>query len=56
MCAVVTVIFGVCNSMRLLTKVKVTLRLAVYSQSVRLSAKPLEADDQSFFLLQPLLS
>jgi hypothetical protein len=30
-------------------KVKVTLRLAVYRQSVRLGAKPLEDQDQSFF-------
>jgi hypothetical protein len=30
-------------------KVKLTLRLAVYRQSVRLGAKPLEARDQIFF-------
>jgi hypothetical protein len=31
-------------------KIKVTLRLVVYRQSVRLDAKPLETHDQSFFL------
>jgi hypothetical protein len=30
-------------------KVKVTLRLAVYRQSVRLGVKPLETHDQIFF-------
>jgi hypothetical protein len=30
-------------------KVKVTLRLAVYRQSVRLGIKPLETHDQIFF-------
>jgi hypothetical protein len=30
-------------------KVSVTLRLAVYRQSVRLGVKPLETQDQSFF-------
>jgi hypothetical protein len=30
-------------------KVKVTLRLAVYRQSVRLDVKPLETHDQTFF-------
>jgi hypothetical protein len=30
-------------------KVKITLRLAVYRQSVRLGAKPLEDHDQNFF-------
>jgi hypothetical protein len=30
-------------------KVKVTLRLAIYRQSVRLGMKPLETHDQSFF-------
>jgi hypothetical protein len=30
-------------------KVKVTLRLAVYRQSVRLGFKPLETHDQTFF-------
>jgi hypothetical protein len=30
-------------------RVRVTLRLAVYSQSVRLGVKPLETHDQSFF-------
>jgi hypothetical protein len=33
-------------------KVKVTLRLAVYHQSVRLSVKPLEVHDQRFFFFQ----
>jgi hypothetical protein len=32
-------------------KVRVTLRLAVYRQSVRLGDKPLEAHDQHFFQL-----
>jgi hypothetical protein len=31
-------------------RVSVTLRLAVYRESVRLSAEPLEAHEQSFFL------
>jgi hypothetical protein len=30
-------------------KVKVTLRLAVYGQSVRLGVKPLETHDQTIF-------
>jgi hypothetical protein len=30
-------------------KVKVTLRLAVYRQSIRLGVKPLETHDQTFF-------
>jgi hypothetical protein len=30
-------------------KVKVTLQLAVYRQSVRLGDKPLETNDQDFF-------
>jgi hypothetical protein len=30
-------------------KVKVTLRLAAYRQSVRLGVKPLETHDQTFF-------
>jgi hypothetical protein len=36
-------------------KVKVTLRLAVYRQSVRLGAKPLEAQDQRFFYPNELM-
>jgi hypothetical protein len=35
-------------------KVKVTLRLAVYSQSVRLGVKPLETHDQTFFSIELL--
>jgi hypothetical protein len=35
----------------LLKKVKVTFRLAVYRQSVRLGVKPLETHDQRFFQL-----
>jgi hypothetical protein len=34
-------------------KIKVTLRLAVYHQSVRLDIKPLETQDQRFFQLNP---
>jgi hypothetical protein len=34
-------------------KVKVTLRLALYRQSLRLGAKPLETHDQRFFQLNP---
>jgi hypothetical protein len=34
-------------------KVKVTLRLAVYRQSIRLGIKPLETHDQRFFLTEP---
>jgi hypothetical protein len=34
-------------------RVRVTVRLTVYRQSVRLGDKPLEDHDQSFFLLQP---
>jgi hypothetical protein len=30
-------------------RAKVTLRLAIYHQSVRLGAKPLQAHEQSFF-------
>jgi hypothetical protein len=33
-------------------KVRVTLRLTVYSQSVRLGVKPLQTHDQRFFLQQ----
>jgi hypothetical protein len=33
-------------------KAKVTLRLAVYGQSVRLAAKPLEANDHRFFFFR----
>jgi hypothetical protein len=33
------------------SKVKVTLQLAVYRQSVRLGVKPLETHDQTFFQL-----
>jgi hypothetical protein len=35
-------------------RVRFTLRLAVYRQSVRLGAKPLEAHDHSFFSIEPL--
>jgi hypothetical protein len=38
------------------SKVKITLRLAVYRQSVRLGAKPHEAEEQSFFSTEPLRS
>jgi phosphohistidine phosphatase SixA len=34
-------------------KVKITLRMEVYRQSVHLGAKTLEAHDQSFFQLNP---
>jgi hypothetical protein len=34
-------------------KVRITLQLAVYRQSVRLSAKPLETHDKNFFQLNP---
>jgi hypothetical protein len=34
-------------------RVRITLRLAVYRQSVRLGAKPLETHDQYFFQLKP---
>jgi hypothetical protein len=36
------------NTTKLKVKVKVTLRLAVYRQSVRFGAKPLEDHDQRF--------
>jgi hypothetical protein len=36
-------------------KVKVTLRLAIYRQSVRLGVKPLETHDQTFFFSTELL-
>jgi hypothetical protein len=36
------------------SRVRVTLRLAVYRQSVRLGAKSLEAHEQSFFFIEPL--
>jgi hypothetical protein len=39
-----------------LLRVRVTLRVAVYRQSVRLGAKTLEAHNQSFFFQQPLRS
>jgi hypothetical protein len=37
------------ESTKVKAKVKVTLRLAVYRQSVSLSVKPLETHDQRFF-------
>jgi hypothetical protein len=37
-------------------RVKVTLRLAVYRQSVRFCAKPLETHGQNFFSIEHLLS
>jgi hypothetical protein len=37
------------GSTQLKVKVKVTLRLAVYRQSVRLGVRPLETHDQIFF-------
>jgi hypothetical protein len=37
-------------------KIRVTLRLAVYRQSVPLGAKPLETHDQRFFSTEPLRS
>jgi hypothetical protein len=40
---------GLCQSSQVKVKVKVTLRLAVYRQSVRLGVKPLETHDQIFF-------
>jgi hypothetical protein len=36
---------------KVVIKVKVTLRLAVYRQSVHLGVKPLETHDQTFFQL-----
>jgi hypothetical protein len=38
------------TKLKVKVKVKITLRLAVYSQSVCLSVKPIETDDQRFFL------
>jgi hypothetical protein len=45
-----------CNNWQSIrVRVRVTLRLAVYSQSVRLGAKPLEIHDQRFFFVtEPL--
>jgi hypothetical protein len=36
-------------------KVRITLRMAVYLQSVRLGVKPLETHGQKFFKTEPLL-
>jgi hypothetical protein len=41
-------------STKVKVKDKVTLRLAVYRQSVRLGVKPLEDDAQIFFPTEPL--
>jgi hypothetical protein len=51
--AVVALIFGESNPVRLLAEVKVTLRLEVYRQSIRLGAKPLEVHDHRFFYNNP---
>jgi hypothetical protein len=40
------------NPLKVKIKVKITLRLVVHLQSVRLGAKPLETHDQSFLFLQ----
>jgi hypothetical protein len=48
----VLVFFGaVCNSSECF-RIRVILRLAVYRQSVRLGAKPLEAHGQRFYFFE----
>jgi hypothetical protein len=46
----------VCWYVKVKVKAKVTLRLAVYCQSVRLGIKPLETHDQTFFQLKSCIN